>query len=212
MFLNFFIKNKNYLILLFTVVYVMAFAVNAYVNHNIEFIYYTILLIGLIYIIVLIHQHLRLGFFIIVNLSLLGFFHLLGGNYYIGTTRLYECYLIPGVIRYDNFVHSYGTLIATVALYTLIADFVDERVRKHFIIFAFGLVLMAIGLGTINELVEFFAVIFLNAAEQVGGYYNNTLDLLFNTVGSIFGCVVVYLYIERPRILKKINDKINKNN
>ena len=210
--LNFFIKNRNYLILYFTLAYMAAFAVNAYVHRNLEFIYYTILLIGLVYFVVYIHQNLRLGFFLIFNISLLGFFHLLGGNSYIGTVRLYEYYLAPNFFRYDNFVHAYTSFIATILLYTLTADFIDERVRKRFGIFCFGLVLMTLGLGSINEILEFLAVIFFDAAEQVGGYYNNSLDLVFNTLGSVVGCFVVYLYLERPRILKKINDKISKNN
>lgn len=210
--IDFFLKHKNFLILLFTGVYLVTFTVNAFLDSNFEFLYYTILMVVLIYLVIIINKRLHLAFFILFNQSLLGFVHLLGGNYYIGSTRLYDYFLVSGLLSYDNIVHTYGTFIATLTLYSLIANFIDERVRQRFAIFAFGLVLMGLGMGTINELAEFFAVVFLDAAEQVGGYYNNSLDLLFNTLGSILACVIIYFYIERPRILKRINERLKQNN
>jgi glycopeptide antibiotics resistance protein len=40
------------------------------------------------------------------------------------------------------------------------------------------------GLGAINELVEFGAVLIFNVGQQVGDYTNTLLDLTFNTIGS----------------------------
>ena len=215
MILDYFTKNRNYLILIFTVGYFITFLVNAFIQGNLEFIYYIFLLSGLIFVIVILNRVLHLAFFIIFNLSLMGFFHLLGGNLYLGATRLYDYYFIAGFLKYDNFVHVYGTFIATIILYNLISPIVADHIRKNYLLLAIGLVLMAIGIGALNELVEFLAVLFFNAAEQVGGYFNNSLDLLFNTLGAIIGSVVIYFYIERPKYfqqLKKLNEpgrKIN---
>ena len=213
MFLDFFGKNRNYLIFIFTVSYLAAFTVNALFQGNFEFLYYTVLMTTLIYIVVfVINRRFYLAFFILANLSLLGFLHLAGGNFEIAGQRLYDFYFVPDIIRYDNIVHTYGTFIVTLTLYSLFADFINERIRQRYFIFSMMLVLMSIGVGTINELVEFLAVVFLNASEQVGSYFNNALDLLFNTVGSILGCIVIYYYREKQRLTNDFYAKIKKNN
>jgi len=210
--IDFLMKNKNYLILVFTIVYLAAFTVNGILWGNYEFLYYTVLMGVLIYSIIILHQRLHLAFFILFNLSILGFLHLLGGNLYFGQIRLYDFYLIPAIFRYDNFIHAYATFIATVALYSLLANFIDVEIKKRYLIFAIILILMAIGLGTINELVELFAVVFFGVAERVGSYFNNALDLLFNTIGAVLATVVIYFYRERPQFIQKINGQTGKNN
>jgi uncharacterized membrane protein YjdF len=114
--------------------------------------------------------------------------------------------------HYDNFIHTYGSFIATLALYSLLSNYIDDRVKKKYFIFAFVLVLMAMGLGTIIELCELFAALYLNAAQQVGDYYNNAFDLFYNTIGAILATVVIYLYRQRPKFIQKINDQNRKIN
>jgi hypothetical protein len=203
--IDYFVDRKNHLILLFTLGYIGAFTFNAALNRNLEFIYYTILMITLLYVALVVHQRLHLGFTILFHLSLLGFLHLAGGNFMFHGVRLYDFFFIPGVLRYDNIVHTYGTFIATLVLYNLLADYIAFPVRRMYPVFALLLVLMAIGIGTLNELVEFLAVVFLHAQEQVGGYFNNSLDLCYNTFGSILATLYIRAYIERPKLLKKLH-------
>lgn len=197
MILNFFTRRNDYLILFFTVGYVVAFTFIAFSQKNFEFLYYTLLMVGLIFLAERVNHHLHLAFFIVINLSILGFLHLLGGTAHLGQIRLYDYYFIPGVIRYDNIIHTYGTFIVTLTVYSLLIDFVDERIKRNYFSLYLMLVFMAIGISSLVELVELFAVVFLGASEQVGGYFNNALDLLFNTLGSILACTVVYLYRSR---------------
>ncbi|MFA6381954.1 MAG: hypothetical protein WCX08_01650 [Candidatus Buchananbacteria bacterium] len=211
--LNFLVKNRNYLALFFTLAYTVAFSINALSSVNYEFLYYTFLILILIVIIIIINKRLDLDFFILFNLSLLGFFHLLGGNLRVNDHRLYDFALISGLPwHYDNFIHTYGSFIATLALYSLLSNYIDDRVKKKYFIFAFVLVLMAMGLGTIIELCELFAALYLNAAQQVGDYYNNAFDLFYNTIGAILATVVIYLYRQRPKFIQKINDQNRKIN
>lgn len=203
--MNYLVARKNQLILIFTLAYLAAFTANAIFWANFEFLYYTFLISILIYSVIIIHQNLHLGFFILVNLSLLGFFHLLGGNFYFYGLRLYDFYFIPGIIRYDNFVHAYGTFIATVAFYSLLSNFISIDLKKRYPIFALILILLAIGMGTIVELVEFLAVVIFGVTGKVGDYFNNTLDLFFNTLGATLATVVIYFYRERPQFIKKLN-------
>ncbi len=208
--LNHFVDKKNTLIFLFTIGYLAAFTINAIIQQNYEFLYYTVVMMALILFTLRLHQILHLAFFILFNLSILGFLHLLGGNAMIGDTRLYDFYFIPDILKYDNVVHTYATFIATLALYSMLTFVFAERTRTHYLAFSFILVLMAIGLGTLNELVEFFAVLMFDVQEEVGGYFNNSLDLFFNTIGSLIATLVIYFYLQRPRFIKKINGQLEK--
>ena len=48
-------------------------------------------------------------------------------------------------------------------------------------------VLAGLGIGALNEMIEFSMVVLANAGAAVGGYYNNALDLIFNFIGNIIG-------------------------
>jgi hypothetical protein len=50
------------------------------------------------------------------------------------------------------------------------------------------------GTGAFVEIIEFSAVVFLGAAEQVGDYFNNAIDLLFNLTGSGIACFFIMHY------------------
>lgn len=205
-------KHKNYLVLAFTIVYLLAFTLNGMFNADYEFLYYTILITVVIIVVTTIHQKLHLASFILVNLSILGFIHLMGGNIYIEGVRLYDIYFIPGIIRYDNIVHTYGTFIGTLSLYSLLAMYIDPAIRRRYPIFAILLIMMAIGMGTIVELVEFLAVVLFGVADKVGDYFNNTLDLFFNTLGASLATVMIYFYLYPPNFIKRINAQTREGN
>lgn len=54
--------------------------------------------------------------------------------------------------------------------------------------------MIASGFGAFNEVLELGAVAYLNAAKQVGDYFNNAFDLLFNMLGSIIACFFLMRY------------------
>lgn len=211
--LNYFLERKNYLILFFTLAYIAAFTAHGIALANYEFLYYTALMIAMIFLGVKVARQLHLAFFILFNLSIWGFLHLLGGNLYLsGGLRLYDFYLIPHFFRYDNFIHMYASFIVTLALYSLLDNFTHEQIRRRYWLFSFILVLMATGLGTFVELAEFFAVIVFGVTEQVGDYFNNAVDLFFNLFGAVLATIIVYYYQERPKFIKKLNVSSGKNN
>ncbi len=207
-----FFEDKNNLILTFTIIYLSIFTASAILGENFEFLYYTVLMVFLIFLVLHVNKFLHLSFFIVFNLSILGFLHLFAGNFYIDDLRLYDFYLIPGIFRYDNFIHTYGTFIGTLALYSLLVDFIGRKIQRNYWVFSLILILMGMGLGVIVELVELGAVLFLDASEQVGDYYNNAFDLFFNTIGAILAAVIIYFYRENPRYMKKINERFRKDN
>lgn len=115
--------------------------------------------------------------------------HLLGGLAHIGGDRLYD-YFIFGFIRYDWPMHFLGGLLGV--------NISNDILEKYFsmkglrLLYVFLVVMFACGMGVFNELFEFFAVVFLNAATAVGDYTNNMLDLLNNFLGASFGAIFIY--------------------
>jgi predicted Rossmann-fold nucleotide-binding protein len=67
-------------------------------------------------------------------------------------------------------------------------------VKQHSFLLGLLLVLIAGGIGVFNELLELLAVIVLHVGPQVGDYLNNTLDLLYNTLGSVVASIFVISY------------------
>lgn len=176
----------------FTVCYLVIFSVISGVQRNYEFLYYTGVIAVFIFVIAFYYHHFHLTLPLVICLTLLGIMHILGGNFYINSTRLYDFWLISGIFKYDNLVHAFGTAIATLVAYNILLPQMEDSARFRPFAFSLMLVLIAMGIGALNEIVEFFAVVFLGAAEGVGDYFNNTVDLVYNLVGSII--VAVFLY------------------
>jgi len=91
-------------------------------------------------------------------------------------------------------VHFYGFGITAWLLWNLL--------RRHFPVmigsaslFVFP-VLGAMGLGAVNEIIEFIAVVVFPDT-NVGGYVNTALDLVFNAAGAVFAMVLVKLVARR---------------
>ncbi len=175
----------------FTFVYITIFSINGLIRGNVEFIYYTAVMLLSIAIILFINKHFHFYPVVLMSLSLLGLLHLLGGNAYIGEIRLYDLYLIQGIFKYDNFVHMTGSAIMTMLAYAMLNPLLGDDFEKQDLYFILLLVAIAMGLGSINEIIEFVAVLVFDVSEMVGGYTNTLLDLIFNTIGSIIMAVVL---------------------
>lgn len=175
----------------FTFIYITVFSINGLIRGNVEFIYYTAVMLLSIAIILFINKHFHFYPVVLMSLSLLGLLHLLGGNAYIGDTRLYDLYLIPGIFKYDNFVHMIGSAIMTMLAYAMLNPLLEDDFKGQNLYFILLLVAIAMGLGSINEIIEFVAVLVFDVSDMVGGYTNTLLDLIFNTIGSIIMAVVL---------------------
>ncbi len=120
---------------------------------------------------------------------------MLGGALYFGGTRLYDLVLIPlfngggefVILKYDQLIHVYCYVAFAILVYFMLKKHFKEGQTKALIIFT---ILAAIGVGLLNEVVEFGMVVFADAADAVGGYYNTALDLVFNLVGAVMGVFI----------------------
>ncbi|MCK4589320.1 MAG: DUF2238 domain-containing protein [Nanoarchaeota archaeon] len=179
------------LMLYFTVGYLLFFTIISVLKQNYEFLYYAMIMTVLILIAIFYHKKLHLPNYILGGLSLVGVLHLMGGFLFIGSTRLYDFWLIPGIFKYDNLVHLVGIFVVTILAYNLLYPHLDKKIKHNKFLLSLLLVLIALGVGAFNEILELVVVVFLPAAHGIGGYFNNVLDLLFGLLGSIFAALLI---------------------
>ncbi len=180
-------------IVYFTSIYTFVFSLNALLRGNVEFIYYTAMMVLSISLILFIHRRMHFYPIVLMSLSVIGLLHLLGGNLYLGSVRLYDYYFFPDIFRYDNFVHMLGSGVMVVLAHALLMPVLHKNFERNRLYFILLLVIVGMGLGSINELVEFVAVLVFDVGQQVGDYTNTLLDITFNTLGSfIMATFLVY--------------------
>lgn len=105
---------------------------------------------------------------------------------------LYNWWLWPGVIKYDQVVHAYGFgLMTWICWQGLQRAFADRGVSVRP---TFGLLTLCVaasmGFGAANEVVEFIATLTLPGT-NVGGYINTGWDLVANSVGAIVAAILI---------------------
>jgi len=182
-------------VLWFTLAYVGGFTAWFLLRGNFEFIIYVAtmaLLIGLV------GWNLRSAAFptpMLWALTLWGLAHMAGGGVTIGDGVLYSLPLIPivgtgemTILKYDQLVHAYGFGVTAWVLWHLMAHHYPT-LRGNWTILVYP-ALAAMGLGAVNEIIEFIAVLSVPDT-NVGGYYNTALDLCFNALGAVTAMILV---------------------
>jgi uncharacterized membrane protein YjdF len=115
--------------------------------------------------------------------------HLFGGAVFIDGVRLYD---VSFWLKYDQYVHFYGGLVAALGMYHLLGPQFNKKFLNNSYIVYPVIVLIALGIGGVNELIELFAVIFMDASAGVGDYMNNALDNFFNFLGALVALIVIH--------------------
>jgi len=195
--------TKEKAVVVFTFFYIFLFSALSFSKGNREFIFYSITMLLLLLLGIYVNRQVKLPELTILGLSTLGLLHILGGNVVIRNTRLYDTFFVFDIFRYDNIVHVFGTLLATFVLNTLFFGFSRDTSNIRLGLYYFSLVLMALGVGVFNEIVEFLAVLFFNSEEGVGGYLNNAVDLIYNLIGAL----VAVIFIDTYRVYKNTHSK-----
>jgi putative membrane protein len=172
-----------------TALYIAGFGIRFFLERDEEFLSYVIVVVAALALVVLLEAWLGLPDYLLGLVSLAGFLHMAGGSVMVGGEALYAyriVHLFSGgdaglyVLRYDQVVHAFGFGIAALALWHVIKRHAPALPRPARAFFAIA---GATGLGALNEVIEFLAV--LNFAKTgVGDYYNNSLDLVFNLLGA----------------------------
>ena len=112
-------------------------------------------------------------------ISVAGLVHMAGGIV-PGDPILYETWLVEGVVKYDQAAHFAIVAVATVAAWQLIGAWMTGPPRAR----AMLAVLMAVGLGAVNEVFEFLSALRF-ADAYVGDLSNTGWDLVFNLAGAV---------------------------
>lgn len=191
------IERREWAVFWFTAAYIAGFAAWFFARGNYEFVWYILTMLALI---ALVARGLRKAAFpapLLWALSLWGLLHMAGGGVPAGDGVLYSRVLWPlvgtgemTILKYDQLVHAYGFGVTAWLLWHLmVRHFPATRGSWTALTYpAIG----AMGLGAVNEIIEFIAVLsFPNT--NVGGYYNTALDLVFNAIGAITAMLAVAL-------------------
>jgi hypothetical protein len=184
----------QFAVLTFTLLYI---AVYFYTTGVQEFTFYLLVLLVIVGLIAWLLPKMKLPTWSLWLLSILGLLHALGGGVKVHGDVLYNFVLIPivnngvngiTIWRFDQLVHPYGTAVAAVILYFVIA-----RAAKLPRVWMVGIAaLAAMGIGSLNEVIEFITKITIPHTD-VGGYNNTALDLCSNLIGSLIGSSIAAL-------------------
>ena len=186
-------RRFDWLVVAFTLAYVAGSVPLALRSGNDEFVFYIIVLLVLAALVGLVHLRVALHPACLVGLSLWGLLHMAGGLAPSpgGEGVLYNWWLVPERLKYDQAVHAYGFGMATWTVWQAMRTrLADPRP-------SFGLMFCAacagMGLGALNEVVEFVAVLTIPDT-NVGGYENTGWDLVANLTGSFVAAAAIWFY------------------
>jgi hypothetical protein len=193
-------KRQVATIALATAAYVVAASLFAVLNGNGEFAFYIVVMLALMAAVYGMHRSVGLSAPLLWCLSAWGLMHMAGGLLHLPASWptdngsvLYNLWLIPDLLKYDQLVHALGFGITTwlcwQGLSAAMAEHAGNRPQA-----TFGLMVLCaaggMGFGAFNEVVEFIATLTLPQT-NVGGYTNTGWDLVANLVGSTLAAALI---------------------
>ena len=188
------LNRSEWTVLAFTVLYVLGFLAYFALISNHEFVGYIVTMAGLMALVGLVHRTAKFPLPLLWALSGWGLAHMAGGGIRVGDGVLYNLVLVRlagtgelTLLKYDQIVHFYGFAVTAWLLWHLL-DRQYPELRRTRSIYVFP-ALASMGLGAVNEIVEFSAVM-LVPDTNVGGYFNTALDLVFNGLGAASAMVI----------------------
>lgn len=181
---------------MFNLLYIIPFTLYYLSLKNYEFLIYISVIVFFGLIIGLNLNRSKLDNLVLWLLSIWGLAHLIGGGVRIEGKTVYSLHLIDiidkggqfYILKMDQLIHFYGFFVCAILIYQLIiaTGSVASKSPKLMIFLAW---IGSMGLGALNEVVEFIAFIAL-AETGVGDVYNTGLDLIFNMAGALLGAFV----------------------
>jgi hypothetical protein len=187
-------------VIAFTMLYMLILGWMAFSRGGTEFIFYTLVMLVYIGGVVVLHLRIRFSVGVLAALSVWGFVHMAGGVVPSPADPervLYAWRPIAALPRYDQFVHAYGFGVATLACWQGLRRSLRRDLTPS-IGLCFLCALMGMGLGAINEIVEFIAT-HLDSEHGVGGYENTAWDLVANAAGAGLAAILIYVRPHAPR-------------
>ncbi len=156
-------------------------------SHNYEFLLYTVSLAVLITLVQRTDRRLHYPAAATWGFMAWLILHMCGGFIHVGGLRLYDVVLLPlagapyHILRYDQFVHIYCYVVLGLVLLTVVRQLAATGTSRSTVRLITWLA--AVGLGGVNEMIEFTTVAAFGST-GVGDYFNNSLDLFCNALGA----------------------------
>src|SRR3989344_3688320 len=140
--------------------YILGFGAYFMLQGNGEFVWYVFVMVAIYLLVTLTIRRSKFPVPLLWALSFWGLLRMLGGGVHIGDHVLYAQHLIPIVgqgeffiLKFDQVVHFYGFGVATAVLYHLLKPYLTATVNWK-VVYPL-LVAGGMGLGALNEIVEF---------------------------------------------------------
>lgn len=189
------IEKKYIPILITNIVVILLFAFLSIRGKNYEFLLYWGVIVFFFFLILLTIKKTQFSSGILWGLTIWAILHMVGGLILMKNGSVIYSWVIwefvrnPDfvILKYDQFVHAFGFGITTLIGFHLVKPYLDLK-KVNWKVLSPLLVLIGMGFGALNEIVEFLAVVIVPET-GVGGYYNTMLDIVFNTIGAIIATV-----------------------
>ena len=190
------LKKGQGIIFLINVIYLIIFLIIFLGRKNYEFVGYIVVVTLILILILSTNKKVNYPNFVLWGLTLWGLMHMCGGGVLFnnGTLKLYAIILIPlsaeyNIFRYDQLVHIVGFAVSTLIMYSIIKSHINFK-SKGKVALGIVIIMAGLGVGAVNEIIEFTATVFVPET-GVGGYVNNSLDL----VADLIGAIIAWIYI-----------------
>jgi uncharacterized membrane protein YjdF len=190
----------------FTALYLVAAGLGAIWRGNREFVIYILVMLVVIGGLAILNRRVMLTAALLWALSLWGLLHMAGGLAHVpeswphhGANVLYNLWLVPGRLKFDQFVHAYGFGVTTWVCWHVVKTSLRTTTGSAPQP-SFGLLVLcgaaSMGFGALNEVIEFAASLTLPET-NVGGYQNTGWDLVANLAGALVAAVAIRCF-EHP--------------
>ena len=166
----------------FSLGYVAAFGVFGMATGRGQTVTYLVQLAVTFAFVAVVHERVGFSGRVLWALAVWGLLHAAGGILYAGDGVLYRFEPLPGLPRYDQVIHAFGFGAATVAVWQALRTRLPSAARPGLGL-GFVVVLAGMGVGALNEVLEFLSTKVL-ADTNVGGYENTGWDLVYNALGA----------------------------
>lgn len=193
-------------LLAINILIVLGFGYHYLQEFNYEFVAYAVTIAVIVSVLFGSLHITRFPTYIIAGVTLWAFMHMMGGSVQTPDGVLYAWRMLPVfdgggefyILKFDQFVHAFLYGVVALMFYHLLREVVGIGTHERFI--AFISIFAAAGVGIMNEIIEFSAVVALPET-GVGGYHNTVLDLIFNLTGALLA-ILVYRFYGRSRLFQ----------
>lgn len=194
------LTRREWPIVFVNVINVTIFAFVAMRRSNQEFLLYLGVIVAILAWLIVKQRAIKFDLTILWGMTTWGLMHMCGGLLHVNGETLYSLELVPlvpslHILRFDQFVHTFGFGVATLLCHHMLRRYLRDAIERRGTL-VFLVLLMGSGLGAMNEMIEFLAVMTFPET-GVGGYENTMLDIVFN----LFGGILAVIWLARTRTL-----------